>query len=555
MKKLLLLTFTAALALSATAQTKKFWIRFSDKNSSPYSVGNPSAFLSQKAIDRRNRQSIPVVTGDLPVNPSYISSVVQQGAKILSRSRWLNGVAVEADDATIAKINALPFVLGSRRLARKGSGEKSKNYFEAEEYKPFERSALARVSSSTPYNYGFSFNQINMLKGDLLHAQGFDGRDMTIAVLDAGFYSVDTLPAFDSLWANNQILGTWDFVNNEASVFEDNSHGMAVLSTIGGNIPGQLVGTAPKAKFWLLRSEDVFSEYEIEECFWAAAAEFADSVGADIVTTSLGYTTFDDIDFTPNPASHTYSQMDGNTALATRAADIAASKGMLVVASAGNEGGSPWYYIGAPADGDSVLAIGAVRPTRNLAGFSSRGPSADGRVKPNVMAQGSDCIIQDDNGSVGLASGTSFACPILAGMAACLWQAHPNLSSMQIFDAIQRSAHRYTTPTDSLGYGIPDFMSANGILTSVNNPNLSRSFYVYPNPSGALGFTLLLHSDTSESITLEIFDMAGRKILSENRSLYTGINALSVESPEEKGLFILRVTTGKEIRTTKLIRQ
>jgi serine protease AprX len=550
-RALLFLTLFSFLSVSE-AQNKKYWIRFKDKNNSPYSVGSPLAYLSQKAIDRRSKQNIPIRINDLPVNPSYIDSVRSKGVPVLNRSKWFNAVTVEADSTQLNQILSLPFVLNAshvKRLSTEKAVLPGKDLFVSHTSVPradLNQSGNKRIMG---YDYGMSYNQIGMLKGDLLHSQGFDGRGMTIAVLDAGFYNVNTFPSFDSLRANGQILGTWDFVANEPGVYEDNSHGTSVLSLMGGNIPGQLIGTAPKASYWLLRSEDV-GEYLIEECNWASAAEFADSVGADIINSSLGYTTFDD------PAmNHTYADLDGNTTIVTRAADIAASKGILVVNSAGNYGGWPWRYIGAPADGDSVLAVGAVQWDRSLAGFSSRGPSADGRVKPNVMAQGAVCVIQDDNGSLTYGNGTSYSGPILAGMAACLWQAHPTSSNMHILEAIEKSGDRYTSPSDSMGYGIPDFEKAHQIVSINQQANkVAKLISIYPNPVSGRRITINLISDTAQKLDLRIFDALGKLAYTQSERIGTGYNVIPFELHSlSKGVYHVKLNTEKDDFFSKLV--
>jgi len=332
----------------------KFRIQFTDKDNSPYTISNPSAFLSQEAIDRRNDQGISIKLNDLPVNPVYIDSVKSAGVTLLNRSKWFNSITIDTtgtnDSLVLDKIQSFSFVVEVESVGKWKSstiwGELGWDKWEMEK-----SSTIPIASSLITSDYGQSFNQISMVGGEILHEQGYKGQGMTIAVLDAGFYKVDALGAFDSLWANNQILGTWDFVDGEAEVFENGPHGMWVLSVMAANLPGQLVGTAPEANYWLLRTEAP-GENIIEEDNWVAAAEFADSAGADIFNTSLGYTTFDD----PGQ-NHTYADMDGNTTRITIGADIAASKGILVVNAAGNQGGTGWKYIAAPADGDSVLAV------------------------------------------------------------------------------------------------------------------------------------------------------------------------------------------------------
>ncbi len=439
----------------------KYWVRFADKNNSPYSVNNPEEFLSQKAIDRRTAHGIDVIDNDIPVNPSYLTAVENTGAQLLNPSKWFNSVTVKTDDpAVIAAINALPFVMSVEKVSQNTIKE-SGNKFEPIKKIPDE-SKIKGITSGQSYSYGQGFNQIDMLNGIELHDDGYDGEGMIIAVLDAGFLNADIISGFDSLWLNNRILGWKDFADPlSPDIFGSHSHGTHVLSTMGAYLPGELVGTAPQAAYWLLRTEDAGSEYLIEELNWASGAEFADSAGVDIINSSLIYTTFDD----PSQ-DHTYSDLDGNTTIITRAADMAVSKGMIVVNSAGNYGNSSWQYIGPPADGDSVFSIGAVNSSGNYVSFSSIGPTYDGRVKPNVVAQGSSsAILSAYSGNVSSSSGTSFSSPITAGMVACLWQAHPDKRNTEILDAIQQHASQSALPDMLLGYGIPDYYQAHSYLS------------------------------------------------------------------------------------------
>ncbi|MCY7291076.1 MAG: S8 family peptidase, partial [Ferruginibacter sp.] len=310
------------------------------------------------------------------------------------------------------------------------------------------------------YNYGASHGQVHLHQGEFLHNHHFKGEGMQLAVLDAGFFRYLTLPTFDSIRANNQIINTWDFVANNASVDEDNNHGMNCLSTIAANIPGTFVGTAPKATFCLFRTEDVATETRIEEHNLAAGYERADSIGVDVCSVSLGYFIFD---FASQ--NYTYANMDGNTTMSAIASDIAAKKGMLPVIAAGNEGSSAWRYIITPADADSVMTVGAVDTLGNVAGFSSYGPSSNGRVKPNVAATGLRAVVTNSTtGLPMLSNGTSFATPNIAGLTTCLWQAFPEYNNMAILDAVQRSASKFTNPDDRVGYGIPNMKKAFSIL-------------------------------------------------------------------------------------------
>lgn len=454
----LVLVILLCAAITGFAQTR-YIVQFKNKASSPYSLSNPLAYLSQKAIDRRNTYHIAIDSTDLPVTPRYIDSIQAAGAvTILNASRWLNQVSIQTTDAaTLAKINSLSFVVKVAPIAaRMGRNARGRKWEEPEEV---EADATLRENGTAAnvYNYGNSAAQVNMHNGAFLHNIGLHGELMTMGILDGGFMNYLTLSAFDSVRNHGQILGTWDFVALEASVNEDNPHGMECFSTIASNIPGQFVGTAPKASFYLFRSEDANSEYPIEEHNWVCAAERLDSAGGDVISSSLGYSTFDGA---LSSADHTYEDMNGNTTIAARGADLAAKKGILVIIAAGNEGNTSWHYITSPADADSVLTVGAVNASGFAATFTSLGPSSDGRVKPDVASLGVGTTIENSNNTIGRGSGTSYATPNLAGLATCLWQGFKEVDNMHIIYALRAAGNRTSNPNDSIGYGIPDMKKA-----------------------------------------------------------------------------------------------
>ncbi len=545
MLRLIFLFLVFPLFTLAQPANNKYFINFSNKNSSAFSVSNPSAFLSSRAIARRAAQNISIITEDLPVNSNYIRSVILKGATVLTRSKWFNGVTIECDSSVLASIMSLPFVVNAECIYIQSNFKQPKQLTEDLILK---YNSPLRVLN---FDYGGSFSQIHLMNGEFLHDRGFTGEGKLIALLDAGFYSVDQFPAFENLRNLNNIISTWDFVTGDSSVYEDDSHGMSVLSTIAGNIPGQLVGTAPDASFLLLRTEDIGSENIIEEYNWAVAAEYADSAGADVISSSLGYTQFDD------PAQdHTYSDMDGNHCPSSIAADKAVSKGMLVITSAGNSGNTSWHYISAPSDGDSVLSIGAVNSDGNHVSFSSWGPSSDNEVKPNLVAQGRDCAIADVFGGISTGNGTSFSCPILAGAATCLWQSYPALSAMQIKNAIERSANYYLAPNDTLGYGIPDFGLANYILSTGKVPSNDDVIGVFPNPFSK-NLNVQFFSTTSQVIKIEVINAIGQIIFSKHENAlawsvntYTIFNDINLIS----GYYFVKVSTDEGSFVNKVIK-
>ena len=552
----LIFSFVTLISFSQVAPNK-YWVKFTDKNNSPYSIDNPGEFLSQRSLDRRSAQGIEVMENDLPVNPAYIQGVSEEGATIINIQKWFNSITIYTTSISVVNaINALPYVMSVEKSGIPSPSvnkESVKPFFENETFNAIaENDLLKSGTSGNSYNYGQAFNQIDMLNGIPLHDMGFDGTGMIIAVLDAGFMNVNSLTVFDSLWDNNQILATRDFVNPQnPDIFSSHTHGCMVLSTMGGNLPGQLVGTAPKASYMLLRTEDGDSEYLIEELNWISGAEFADSLGADVINSSLGYTEFDD----PSQ-DHDYNDMDGNTAPITIGADIAASKGILVCNSAGNSGGSSWQYIGAPADGDSVFSIGAVDAGGFYASFSSTGPTADGRLKPNVVAQGQSSTVIDPNGGyVSSASGTSFSSPITAGMVACLWQANPEKSNIEIMEAIQESGTLANNPNQQLGFGIPDYSLANSILTVIESKAEDNlDMLVYPNPFNDELF-VSIKDGSGDISSVELFDLTGKSLFYQDVNTSLG-NRVKLSGAENlgAGIYFLQITVNNQVVKQKIIK-
>ncbi|HAN66484.1 MAG TPA: peptidase S8 [Chitinophagaceae bacterium] len=467
-----ILTLLCFLAFYQTeAQYTKYIVKLKDKGSNPFSLGNPSAYLGPRALERRARHQVGIDSLDLPVTPRYIDSIRQSGnVRILSVSKWLNQVAIETtDNAALIKINSFPFVVATDPIAARELPTGSRQKFNAETLPATNGQVQTQQRLNGYYQYGRSEAQVRIHNGDFLHNLGFRGDQMQVAMLDGGFLNYLTLPTFDSVRNENRILGTWDFVEQEESVNEDHPHGMQCFSTIAANMPGSFVGTAPKASFYLFRTEDTRSEYPIEEQYWAAGAEKADSLGVDICSTSLGYYEFDNPFF-----NYTYAQMNGQTSISARAANIASSRGMLMVVAAGNEGNGPWRFVITPGDADQVLTVGAVDSTGRVANFSSYGPNSDGQVKPDVAAVGWLAIVANSfNGMPGFNNGTSFACPNMAGIATCLWQAFPEARNQQIMDVLRASANRFTQPDDRSGYGIPDAKKAFVMLQRAGYSNRS----------------------------------------------------------------------------------
>ena len=445
MKKLVLLVFALNICLGTFAQftpedTLKYRISLKDKAATDYSLQKPEMYLSKKSIERRKRQGLEIDSTDLPVCKKYVDAIRKKGVHVLVTGKWDNFVTVSCNDSMlIAEIAGLPFVRSTERVWR-GVAKRAS-----------ERDSLINKPLRTDSLYGPAITQIKMSHADRLHEAGFKGQGMTIAVIDAGFHNVDKIEAMKNI----NILGTRDFVNPEADIYAESSHGMSVLSCMAMNQPNVMIGTAPEASYWLLRSEDEYSENLVEQDYWAAAIEFADSVGVDLVNTSLGYYSFDD-----PTKNYRYRDLNGHYALMSREVAKAADKGIVVVCSAGNSGSGSWKKITPPGDAENVITVGAVNKYGVLAPFSSVGNTADGRVKPDVVAVGLGSDVMGTDGNLRHANGTSFSSPIMCGMVACLWQACPELTAKEIIELVRRSGDRAVFPDNIYGYGIPDLWKA-----------------------------------------------------------------------------------------------
>jgi serine protease AprX len=540
----------AVMAISQTAPGK-YWVQFTDKENTPYRIEQPRDFLSDRAIERRARYNIQVNEQDLPVDPAYLDSLIRTGVEVMNPSKWFNAVTIATTDTSLLnKIRQMSFVKQLKSVRSFKSGKAAQDKFAAE----FLTKSLTETQTDTTLlQYGQATKQTGMVNGHVLHNQGYQGQGMIIAVLDAGFRNVNINHAFDSLWLKNQILGTWDFVHNKPVAFDGHSHGAQVLSIMAGNLPTQLVGSAPKASYYLLQTEDPATEYLVEEDNWVAGAEYADSVGADLINSSLGYSVFDD-----ESMNHTYSDMDGNTTRITQAADIACQKGILVVTSASNEGNKEWHYITAPADADSVLTVGAVDSLGRYADFSSTGPTYDRRIKPNITGQGSLTAIVNTDGSVIRGSGTSFSSPLICGFTACLWQANRSLSPMEMIIALQESASLANSPDSLLGYGIPDYGKALFLVQGIDPIQLDGEslFRVYPNPFPDRLF-VDFYSHNRQNITVELLSSSGVLLYSKPLTVgHTSINKLEINEFQNypSGVYFLRILTEKTHHQQRVVK-
>ena len=539
---LLSLSFT----IMAQVAPNYYAIKFTDKDNNGYSLDNPEEFLSERSIERRANQSIGYDNTDLPITTSYIEEVAEIGVEVKRQVKWINTILVKTTDPTlIDEILALSFVESATKIADVNANPpiKAKSFFQVEQDLENSNAHVSNQKSTSTLNYGQAAEQIELINGVPLHDMGYQGQGMVIAVLDGGFIGVPDRIVFDSLYANGQILGARDFCSEDNDPFAGSTHGTKVLSTMGANWPGQMIGTAPKAEYWLLRTE--FTDYEniIEEYNWLVGAAFADSVGADIINSSLGYTTFDDSDF-----DHTWDEINGNTAIVTIGADLAAKKGILPVNSAGNDGNGSWQYVGFPADGDSVFAIGATDYSGNIASFSSRGYPLDNRVKPNICAVGSGTTVADAyDDFISSASGTSFSSPTIAGMTACLWQANPSFNNKQIMEALEMSASQASDPDKTYGYGIPDYEAANAFVGIETPPSKEvSSFEVYPNPTRDY-IHLSIDTEISE---LKLYSSNGQLIY-HTYGNQTEINVSKLNS----GIYVVQVVNKNGVSQSKFYKK
>lgn len=529
----------------AQVATNIYWVQFTDKNESPYSIDNPEEYLSARALQRRANLGIAIDEYDIPVNPQYLEAVASCGVTLLNPSKWLNGVSVYTSDASaIEAINALPFVETVRNCPNDLRAQEIKERWMAIEQKP--------VSFSRSMNgyYGGAETQVRQLNVDMLHDSGYDGSGVVVAVLDGGFVGTDSHSCFDNMREEGRLLGVRDFVYGSTSVYSQSSHGTSCLSTMAAYDPNNMVGTAPKASYYLFHTEDGNSENIIEEYNWVSGAEYADSLGVDVCSTSLGY-----IDFDMAQWDHPFEHYDGHTAPMSIGAEIAASRGMICMNSAGNEGEGV-CTLGIPADAEHILSVGAVDAEGSRAWFSSVGPTYDGRIKPDVMAMGEETFVATGNSYWGenyyTGSGTSFSCPVLAGAVACLRQARPYASVQEICDAVRSCGNRADNPDSYYGYGIPDFSKALGVL-AIEEPvgnTPANILTVYPNPATDMVHVKLNDAHKAE---LTVFDITGRKLFTYT---FNGLNHTTLEqhfNSLDSGVYVINAVSDAGCQSIKLV--
>lgn len=491
--------------------------------------------LSSRALNRRQKAGIQAPDyRDIPVNKSYLNNISLLGLKLHSTSKWMNTALFKSQSPfDINALFALSFVGNVKSVKTQG---KKNNYNDKLDFQ--------LVQTDLPvYD-----RPITMLNGHAMHSSGYNGKGILIAILDGGFINSDLISSLNDLRARNGIRTTYDFVKNNKSVYSGSTHGTAVLSVLAGKIPGQIEGTAPGADYMLLKTEDIESEFPCEEDFWAAGAEFADSIGADIISSSLGYFNFDD-----PVLNYKDSDLDGNSSFITRVADIAASKGILVVNSAGNERNNLWKRIIFPSDGDSVMAVGAVDGNSLISDFSSAGPSIDGRIKPDNVTMGVSVAVQTAEKLTGRSNGTSFSCPVLSGMAACLMQAVPYASANDIIEVLHSSADRYNNPDSLYGYGIPDIVLALNNLQKKYTKVPEEGVVIYPNPT--TGTFEIIFPTPPENPAIEIFSSTGKLLFKKSFTDYAGRTIILTElQRREQGVYFIRISYSSGTIVRKVIK-
>ena len=523
----------------------RYAVFFKFKPQKEYALASPSKFLTEKAIQRRAREKVDVDSLDLPVTATYLQGISAYSQELLYASKWLNAAVVVTDAEGKKKMEGLPFVQKVEWVA-KGFISRTGN-----------RNSTG-VIASTPkkwaieesYREAAAYDFQNELLGiPAMHQAGFTGKGITVAVFDSGFPGLDKAVPFAHVFTNKRVVGQLNVVRPWIKeVFRDNEHGTQVASLILSNQTSTLVAGAHQAQVIFAITEDVATEYPIEELNWVRAAEYADSLGVDIINSSLGYLDFDEPSLT-----YTTAQLDGKTTYVTRGATLAAKRGILVVNSVGNYGSAGSSSLVAPADAQGILAVGSVNASSVVSTFSSRGPTADGRIKPELVAFGQSPVLVRGTGQVSSAAGTSFSAPQLTALAAGLWEAKPNWTKDELMTSLIKSGTQYATPDQNLGYGIPNFRSAYyGALLGLNE-EIELGSSIYPNPLRSESLHIRFGKELS--VTLQILDGSGRRVVEqvgERNTIQQPFVFILSDLPS--GIYFLQLLDGKEIAYKKLIK-
>ena len=523
-----------------------YYVVFKDKTGTPYELEYPQAFLSNKSLERRLRLGIPIIEEDLPVNPEYIQGVLQTSGGVLHHaSKWFNSMTLNlnaldsaAQVSAIAQVSSLNYVQEVKYFAL--------NKVEVGKRRLKQEDELGPIALSLPdqNGYGWGFHQLNMVNTTRLHEAGFQGQGVDVGIFDSGWLGADQMRAFAAIRDEGRLVMTRDFVNPQLpNVFDKSTHGTYVWGIMAGVMQDQFIGAAPLANYHLFQTEDVDSEYRIEEDNWVAAAELADSLGLDVINSSLGYSLFDD-----TTMNYQYSDMTGKVSRASVAAEKLAKKGVIVVNSAGNSGNGAWHYITAPADADGILTVGAVDSTMKVAGFSSHGPTHDGRVKPNVSAMGVKTYYPFSDEKVGKGNGTSYSGPIIAGSTASLLSALGNRSPQDVRDAIERTGNLFPSHNSDMGYGIPDFWWAYNLLIKNESLPSTQLDCIFPNPAKGL---VNVKTKGSPILSLSVTNALGQIMTNINwsQSWIKNYVQLSI-SHLPQGTYFLTIETEEGVSTS-----
>jgi serine protease AprX len=526
------------LAIYAQAQVNRYMVYFKNKTNSAYSVSQPLAYLSQRAIDRRTKNEVAITETDFPVNANYIADLQSAGTSVIYTSKWFNAALVQCEASLVTTIEGLASV---SKVALASPGMQAvegttPTFFRARQ---------------TSYTSSKTYRQLHMLGIDSLHALGSKGEGIKVAVFDSGFPGVNTTAAFAHLQDN--IVDTYDFVHNNNNVYAHDDHGTEVLSVMAAVIDTTFIGGAYNASYHLYITEDAPTEYRIEEYNWLFAAERADSIGVDVINASLGYNTFDDASM-----DYTRSQLNGNTAVVTRAAQLAADRGIFVVVSGGNEGNNSWGLVTPPADAVGVVAAGSVTSTEIKSPFSSVGPTSDGRIKPDLCAMGSGTFVVRETGNTGTTSGTSVASPLLASLITCLTQRFDTLSKDELLSALKVSASQGDNPDNILGYGIPNFVAFQNYMeaiTKVEEP-VVKAFTIFPNPvNNGVAYIQSLKTESNLPVIIRVIDAQGRLLQKMDFTFDWLTTRAEINlSDFPSGLLIVQINSGNQTGIFKIIK-
>ncbi len=519
------------------AQQQTYFVRLIDKASNTFSISNPEQFLTSRALQRRQKCKVSIDEKDLPVSQTYVDQIKATGAEVLYPLKWLNGVVVRSDAAIKAQVAALTFVSSADQSVKRVAATSA-----AQEDLSFCFTAKSLADNS--------YQQNEMLGMVRMKQDGYDGDGILIAVTDDGFLHADTMTAFQPLFINNQIIDTWDLVDLDKTVYsQGGGHGTHVFSILAGHLNDQFSSPGLGADFILFRTEEAGSESPLEELNWVRAAEMADSLGSDIIQVSLGYNTFDNASLDYNMSS----DLDGNTSYCSQGASVAATRGIVVVVSAGNGGNSSWNKILCPGDAKGILTVGAVDVSENRASFSAIGYTSDGRLKPDVMAMGSSvAYVNSATGNVAYGNGTSFASPLITGLSAGLMQAYPTLTHRELIQAIQHSSDRFSTPNAYYGYGIPNYERAFDYAALLQD---KESEGVFPNPLGSHLYVKIKENQIGHPLEWELYSVKGELVDEGEKAAESSlVNIFSTGESLKQGLYCLKVSCNGHFATYKVVK-